>query len=690
MNAEPDIHNHAANGSAASSTLLKSAVSELRDYANRLRPLRHAIGVIEELGDEAAGRTARKLTRHLAELEPSITMIGQIKSGKTSLVNTMIGWPHLLPADVNPWTSVVTSIHLKPDPQSPARTATFRFFKKDEWDKLIQGGGRIGELAGRAGAEDELAKIKAQVNAMREKSKSRLGRRFEMLLGQEHAYETFDEALIERYVCLGDDFEDELPPQKQGDQGRFADITKSARLTFHQPAIPMKLCIRDTPGVNDTFMMREQVTIQSIRDSRICVVVLSAHQALSSTDMALIRLIANVKTRDVVIFVNRIDELSDPGTQVPQIEASIAATLAKHNGPGGAEIIFGSALWAEYAMSGALEMMPAASKAASENHADARGLALSDFIGEPELIWELSGLPALYHSIGQRILEGVGREVAGRVATDASNLINQIRVSDNVAAKAEVDAARINVRRVDIRKHFELLRDTSLRHLVGDLDAAESAFEARIERAHQSFLSRATSALITHLNTHGDKVVWEYEPTGLRVLLGTAYKSFGQKCQTAFSKGTRHFIRDAAGLYRDALELPEELFDIKAPAAPRIPPPVSIGQTIALDLKGGWWRSWWQRRRGYDAFAKDFQDLIQSETSDLISDLRQQQAADIRQDTISAFEAFLDEQMSVLRSVTEKNALDRDKLNQLFGMETLEQRERELSRALTMLQGFDE
>ncbi len=71
----------------------------------------------------------------------------------------------------------------------------------------------------------------------------------------------------------------------------------------------MPLCIRDTPGVNDTFMIREQITIRAIRESRLCVVVLAAHQALSSVDLALIRMIANVKSREVIIVVNRIDEI---------------------------------------------------------------------------------------------------------------------------------------------------------------------------------------------------------------------------------------------------------------------------------------------------------------------------------------------------------------------------------------------
>ena len=252
----------------------------------------------------------RVLNQTLSTVEPAITMIGQVKAGKTTLVNALSGMPGLLPADVNPWTSVVTSLHFDPHAPREETRASFQFFEADEWDHLINRGGRIGELASRTGAEDELDRVREQIDEMREKSRRRLGRKFEMLLGQRHDYGYFDSDLIERYVCLGDDFENEFETDQN--QGRFADITKSAELFLSRPEFPMRLCIRDTPGVNDTFMMREQITIRATRESRICVVVLSAHQALSSVDMALIRLIANVRSREVVIFVNRIDELSDP------------------------------------------------------------------------------------------------------------------------------------------------------------------------------------------------------------------------------------------------------------------------------------------------------------------------------------------------------------------------------------------
>ena len=157
-------------------------------------------------------------------------MIGQVKAGKTSLVNAMVGCPDLLPADVNPWTSVVTSLHLSPHVAPQDNRASFPSFDMEEWTRLLDRGGRIGELASRAGAEDELAKVREQVIEMREKSRERLGDKFELLLGQQHDYGYFDDDLIERYVCLGDDFEDDFVPGKLTDIQEFeaADVVEEA------------------------------------------------------------------------------------------------------------------------------------------------------------------------------------------------------------------------------------------------------------------------------------------------------------------------------------------------------------------------------------------------------------------------------------------------------------------------------
>ena len=149
------------------------------------------------------------------------------------------------------------------------------------------------------------------------------------------------------------------------------------------------MCIRDTPGVNDTFLMREQVTIGAVRDSRVCVVVLSAHQALTSTDMGLIRLISNLKSRDVIIFVNRVDELPNPAAQVAEIEARRTRQLARHQGPVDAEIIFGSAYWANKVLSESIDDITQVSAAALVNWAEV-AIPDKDLSMTPtEMVWQL-------------------------------------------------------------------------------------------------------------------------------------------------------------------------------------------------------------------------------------------------------------------------------------------------------------
>ena len=58
-------------------------------------------------------------------------------------------------------------------------------------------------MAGRAGAESELQKIQTQITEMRHRAETRLGRKFELLMGQSHDYGYFDKNLIERYSLPG-------------------------------------------------------------------------------------------------------------------------------------------------------------------------------------------------------------------------------------------------------------------------------------------------------------------------------------------------------------------------------------------------------------------------------------------------------------------------------------------------------
>lgn len=652
MNALDRVTDHAPIAAPPNGQLMRLGTEALSDFARRIDALVAALDELAEIGDDTTRKCAERLALQLDLLQPSVTMIGQVKAGKTSLVNAMAGLPDLLPADVNPWTSVVTALHLSPTGFQDETRARFTFFAEDEWSRLVNRGGRIGELASRAGADDELEKVRRQLNEMREKSKARLGKKFEMLLGQSHDYGYFDQPLIERYVCLGDDFGDQSDTSRA--QGRFADITRSADLFIERPDLPMGLCIRDTPGVNDTFMMREQITIRAIRESRLCVVVLSAHQALSNVDLALIRLISNVKSREVIIFVNRIDELAKPSEQVPEIAASIRATLAAHQGPVDAEIVFGSAYWANKALTAKFGSMDPASAEALLDWAQ-HALKSSPSSKSPErLIWDLSGVPALMRALSARIVEGAGHEALERTAKSALNLVQALRASGRIDDQLVPAEVRIDRQTMDSRlKRIEAQSRAALTDKFGGL---ETEFRSRLDRAHQGFLERATASLIAHLERHGDGEIWKYDPSGLRLLLRSAFQVFSSQMHRQVQATFDDTATALGRLYVEAFALPEENFKVQPPPAPRVPPPVQIGQTIALDLKGNWWRRWWQRRRGYQLYAAEFSQMIAAETAPVLDDLKEGTVREVGREAGAILGEFLETQRKLLQGLAERAA----------------------------------
>lgn len=665
--------------------LFRPCLGAFERFAREGEELRRALLKLAKIGDPATRKAALKLVGQLQSIEPSVTMIGQVKAGKTSLVNALIGEPGLLPADVNPWTSVVTSLHLAPASKAPKVGARFRFYDDKEWARLIDSGGRIGELAARAGADDELETVRRQVLEMREKSQRRLGRKFEMLLGQEHDYGYVDRDLIERYVCLGDDFG--APEEPASSQGRFADITKSADITLASPVMPARLAIRDTPGVNDTFMMREQITINAIRESRLCVVIFSANQALTSTDLALVRMIANVKSREVLIFVNRIDELADPSRQVPEIRDRILQTIGVEEGAEPPRLIFGSALWANAALQDLVADLPADSVAAMLDWAENGPTRPEEGAGTTEFVWALSGVPELYTTLSARLVDGVGREALQRVARSALNLARGVEAADRVVGEIRRRSGS-GPDSVAATARIDGLTAEVLSTLRADLDRLAADYRARLDRAHRAFLDRATASLIDHLERYGEKEVWQYSPDGLRVLLRSNYLMFGKSVQKATATALDAARGGFAGLLASLVDLPPEDCPIAMPEPLRVPPPVSLAQTIALDLQAGWWKSWWFRRRGYKAYADSFHDLIKAETDPMLQELAEVHAVTLTGAAVAQVEAFLDDQRAIVLNVAGKAELNPQAMRAVFGLQAQDDRRALLLSAIKSITRF--
>jgi uncharacterized protein YigA (DUF484 family) len=110
--------------------------------------------------------------------------------------------------------------------------------------------------------------------------------------------------------------------------------------------------VTDTPGVNDPLLIREEISRQYLKESDFFVVVLSAHQALSRADLKLFRLMQALELGQIVVFINRVDELGDGAEDATKVRADVLEGLEKALGNADIDVLMGSAQWAHFALTG--------------------------------------------------------------------------------------------------------------------------------------------------------------------------------------------------------------------------------------------------------------------------------------------------------------------------------------------------
>lgn len=619
--------------------------------------LNATIDQLTAIADARSSARLAKLKTRMEEFTANVTFVGQVKAGKSSLVNIMAGRPGLLPSDVNPWTSVATTLHV--NTRTPGDTkAKFTFFDHDEWENLTAGGGRLGELAHRAGADDELDDIRHQVEAMKARSEERLGKHFDLIMGQSHSYDYFDDNLVQRYVCMGD----EDDPDISAESGRFADVTKTAELYLDIPQYPISLNLSDTPGVNDTFMVREQITLRSLRGSEVCVVVMAASQALTTMDLALMRMISQFENRQIILFINRIDELNDPVNEVPEIRDRVNDMLKQSSMGADTSVIFGSAMWAEAALTGNSDLLTEdAAKSLNKLYAAAGfgGDAMS-----LEKIWALSGLPDLLLALNERIAEGAGARLCNKVRNRARNMASQIRATS--VAKTLTDEGAM-VYDLDGKTPEDAIQSVAADYeaRVADLTVSlRDSVMKRLARTEENFIKRATASLIEHLEKNGENGTWQYDPAGFRALQKSAYFNFARTMRKEVDALYTSAAHDIEAVYRQLLGQQLGEFTIEPPIVPNVPPPLAIGRTIALDLQSTWWRRWWQRRKGIASYAADYTRLVASEAASITKDIEENQIAAVLENVRAALSEFMTEQQETLLGISKsaQAQLDEDAL----------------------------
>ncbi|MGA7329142.1 MAG: dynamin family protein [Rhodomicrobium sp.] len=323
----------------ARSLLNKKTAHSLREIRDEL--VRSGFLVEEQLHGRVAwfaNNTLKRLEQHKAR----IAFVGQVKGGKSSVINAFMKRPDFLPTDVNPSTAVITKVYFD-SLEHPANTALFHFFTEQEWE----------ELFAKPEARDpnqtgfmSLPGTKRSLDALRQRAQERLGPDYAKLIGKHHLFSAVTPEIVESYVSTGDFTKKAAPLQSK----LFSDVTRMAEVFLDDNPIFYPSVLIDTPGINDLFFVRDEITRANLADADVYVLVLTAQQPLSRSDISLLRLLRGLKRDRIIAVINRIDTLSDIQGEGAHLRKSVQEALRRELPHTDIPIILTSALWANAAL----------------------------------------------------------------------------------------------------------------------------------------------------------------------------------------------------------------------------------------------------------------------------------------------------------------------------------------------------
>lgn len=232
----------------------------------------------------------------------TIGVIGQMKCGKSTFLNSFVFEDDILPAATTPMTAALSVITYGEEKKIVAE-----FYTADEWEEQkLQASRSLDEVQGNLLEESKVKAAKELV----EKS-SKLGSSLNSLLGktQEDRFEN----LIE-YV---------------GADGKYISITKSVNIYYPKEYLK-GVEIVDTPGFNDPIVSREERTKAFLKKADVVLMMLYAGRPFDATDRDI--LFQNVRQcgiGKVIIGINKYDIPYENGETEEEIKNYVKEEIRK-------------------------------------------------------------------------------------------------------------------------------------------------------------------------------------------------------------------------------------------------------------------------------------------------------------------------------------------------------------------------
>jgi GTP-binding protein EngB required for normal cell division len=639
----PDPHTELANGKNS---------DDVRRMGKSLGRYRHELlevgGLLSRVLGPAGADTVNKAVQVLDKQVCRVAVIGQIKAGKSTFINAFVQRPQLLPTGVNPWTTTVTNLHFRAT-HDTKDAAVFQFFSEAEWEQLANGQGKLRELTEHLvpGFKPEL--LRWYVSALQTRAATRLGPEFTSLLGRRHRAATLSPDLLQQYVCQGDPSSIALASDPIG---RYSDITKSADVYLPGEPFDYPGTVVDTPGTNDPFLIRDEITRRSLETADLYIVVLTARQALSAADVALLRILRGLNKDQIVVFINRIDELSEIAEQSEAVTVSVRRELQKEFPGADIPLIAGSARWANFAITAGRDDLDRCIDREAIDYLRRRGVwpsnsvvhALKSDDDALELmrgvLFKGSGLEEIYRAIDGLL---AGSRFASAMRQMNRWFVEMTRASEastreelqsfSRAHSAEEDMAKYSrdelarlrgelerLQRVSevIDRSATLFKERQMEIVTGELVMLRLRLLGKVD--HYAAMER--SALVERLLSGKTPRAWSFDTQPIRRELAEEFTAGFHQAEAQLLTLQREIMPQLRDLLSMLVPEAGETLTLDAVRRP-VPPPrlMSLSSSVSLDLDSSWWWQWWKREPTPLQRGREVEQLIREEFGSVVDEL---------------------------------------------------------------------
>lgn len=233
----------------------------------------------------------------------TIGVIGQMKCGKSTFLNSFVFEDDILPSATTPMTAALSVITY-----GEKKRIVAEFYNEDEWAEMkAQASRDLSEVAGNTLLESKIKAAKELVA-----KSSGLGSNLSEYLKKGKQEDSF-ENLIE-YV---------------GADGKFVSITKSVNI-FYPKEYLKGVEIVDTPGFNDPIVSREERTNAFLKKADVVLMMLYAGRPFDATDRDIIfKNVRQCGVGKVLIGINKYDIPYEKGETEEEIQNYVREELEK-------------------------------------------------------------------------------------------------------------------------------------------------------------------------------------------------------------------------------------------------------------------------------------------------------------------------------------------------------------------------